>query len=83
MGGEQPHAAQVEPALGQRLEEDREVARGARRLDALVGGVLGEAELEDAVGVQGGEAGRQVEPPSVDLGQDRDQLGGGGALLPQ
>ncbi len=54
---------------------------GAGGLDALAGGVLGEAQLAHAVGEHGGVPGRGVQPALVHLGQVGKERGGGGSVL--
>ena len=65
----------MEPAIGQSVEERGELAGGARRLDALAGGVLGQPRLAHAVRVHGGVGGPQVEPPRVDFREVGQQRG--------
>jgi hypothetical protein len=50
-------------------------ACGARSLDAIVGGVLGEEELFDQVTEQGGVALSPKELPGIDFGDVREQIG--------
>ena len=58
----------------------RRYARATGRLDALVGSVLRESQLADAVGEHRGIRGGQVELAGVDLGNVRQQLRGDGAI---
>ena len=76
----QQTVSQVQPAIGQGREDDRELPGHPRRLDPLVGGILGQAQLVDAIGEHRGVGGRQVEPPGVHLGEVGEQCGGCGAL---
>jgi hypothetical protein len=50
-------------------------------VDTLEGGLLGEVELADTVGVHGRVASRPVEPAGIDLGEVGEQLCSTGALL--
>jgi len=51
--------------LGEQVEKDRPFPRGPRRLDAQVGGVLGQVQHERAVGEQGRAAFTEIESPRV------------------
>ncbi len=77
MRGEQPRGGEVQRAVGEEVEEGREVAGGPGDLDAVVGRVLGQAERSGAVDIEGAVALAEVEPAGVELGEVRDQLDGG------
>jgi hypothetical protein len=70
---EQPHGGEVDRAVGEEVEDDREAAGRARGLDAVVGLVLGERENVPAVDEEGRVAGAQVHVPRVELGQMHDE----------
>jgi hypothetical protein len=50
-------------------------------VDALVGGIFGQSQHPDAVVAHRGEAGRHEQPAHVDLGDVRQELRRGGAIL--
>ena len=56
------------------------MARGARRLNAVVGLAVGQLQLCLAVGEEGGKASAEVEAARIQLGQTGDQGNGGGAF---
>ena len=81
VGSEPAYGGQVEPPVRHGLEDDRELARCPGRPDPLVGGVLGQVEHLDAVGVHRGTSRGQVEPPGIELGDVGEHAGGGLAFL--
>jgi hypothetical protein len=78
--GQEPHRREVDRSLFEQVQDGGEAASGAGGLDAVVGLVLGEAEHVPAVGEERRMAHAQVRVAGVQLGQVRDQEGGGAAL---
>ena len=81
MWRQQDHCAQVEPSGGDRSVDRGEASGRSGSVDTLEGGLLGEVELADTVGVHGRVASRPVEPAGIDLGEVGEQLCSTGALL--
>jgi hypothetical protein len=73
--GENGDACDVEPAVRDRVVDERESSRHTCSPDALARHVLGEAELPDAVVKHRGEAGRCVEPACIDFGDVSEEQG--------
>src|SRR5258708_3140987 len=49
VGGQQANSTEMQATFGQRVEDDRELPCGARRLNAFVRGILGQAQLVHAI----------------------------------
>jgi len=49
VGAEEPHGGDAEGAFGELVEDERKAADGTRDLDAIVGGVLRQAQDRRAV----------------------------------
>ena len=80
---EQPCRAEVQGAVGEKVEDGGEPPTQASGFDAVVGGVLSEAQRPRAVGEERAVATGEVELASVELGQVADQLDGGLSLAPR
>ena len=72
---------QMQTTLRHRGEDIREVARGTRGLDALVGRVFGQPQFAHAVGMHGRIAGRYIEPACIEFGDVGQQACRGRAFL--
>src|SRR6266851_1771844 len=78
---QQPDGGEGHRARGEGLEEDGKASAGSSRLDAIAGGVFGEAKHLRAVTEEGPEALGGVERrPGVERRQVRDELDRGLAL---
>ena len=81
MRRQQADRGEMQPTLGQGVEDGGQPPCRSGRLDTFVGGVLGEAQFPDTKGVYRWESSQEVEPALVDLGQVGQDLGGGAAFL--
>src|SRR2546427_6752362 len=79
---QEPPAREVQRTLAEHVTDDRKPPANARRHDAVVRLMLGEAQNLGAVREERREARGQVEPTSVELGQVSDERGGGLTLAP-
>jgi len=78
----EPHqTTQVEPPVGQGDQKLRTLPCRPGHLDALVGGVLGQTQLPDAVLPHRGVARWEIEPTDVDLRDVGEHLGRRDAIL--
>jgi len=82
LGGEQPNRGQAEGALSEHPNDDREPPARPCGFNAVVGGRLGEVKDLATIGEERRKARGQVEPAGVELGQVRDETGGGLPLAP-
>jgi hypothetical protein len=82
VGRQQAHGSQAEGTLTEHWQDDREPPRGPCRLDAVVGGRLGEVKDGAAICEEGREARGPVEAPGVELGQVSEQARRGFTLAP-
>ena len=73
---EDPYCRQVQGALAQPLEDDREPSDHAGRLHAVVGSVLRETETLRAISEERWIPGAQVEPSRIELRQVSHEVGG-------
>ena len=80
MASQQYDSPQVKPPVGEGGQERRDLARGARGLDALVRGLLAHPERAHTEGVHGRVALGDEEPKGVELGDESEKLGGVGAF---
>ncbi|HYM80516.1 MAG TPA: hypothetical protein VEY91_03775 [Candidatus Limnocylindria bacterium] len=71
----------MQPAVGQSVEDGKELPCRARRANELEGSLFGQAQLVHAIAEHRRMRRRQVEPPRVDFGDVGQQRGGRGALL--
>jgi hypothetical protein len=70
-------------AGGQQVEDHGKAPAARARVDAIAGGVLGEAEGFRAIAEEGAQAQRGIQRrPRVEHGQVGDEIGGALALLP-
>src|SRR3990172_8859215 len=70
---EDPDGREGHGAIREHVEDDREPPRGAGRLDAIVGGMLGEMEDLRTVGEERGKAFAEVEAAFVQDGEVADE----------
>lgn len=82
MRRQQHRPAQMQPPLGDRIEDGWEAPGGTGHADALVRRHFGSAQVPNAVGKHGGKAGRSEELARVELGDVGEQIGRGAELLP-
>ncbi len=82
MRGEHAHPGEVDLSSAEPLQQDRESACDTRGANPLTGHSLREVEEVDAVAVHGGAALREVEVPSLDLAEVRQEIRLAVALFP-
>jgi hypothetical protein len=72
---EEVHGGEVHEAPGEQVQDEGMFPRRPRRLDAVVGLVLGKSQDLAAVREERGEPGAQVELASIELDQVSDEMG--------
>ena len=72
---QQRDRGQRDRAIGQELENDRKPSGCARRLDAVIGRVLGQVQDLRAIGEQRGTPLAEIEPARVELREQRKKIG--------